>query len=166
MHGFEGSACARSLGLPLSKTPLWVARWLVGRGFVVLLMRYLGIVWGPGYPHEHDSGPFFPPIFQRGVRASLPFPAQLPGVPSHLNGVRRLHLQGDDLAVQLMDEDLHITALSNDQAQSRPLLNRVVRQREECSYVSSRLGRGSRKELSSRQQISDRSDLAAQTVPR
>ena len=49
-----------------------------------LLMRYLGIVWGPGYPREHDSGPFFPPIFQIGVRASLPFPAQLPGVPSQL----------------------------------------------------------------------------------
>ena len=39
---------------------------------VVLLMRCLGIVWGPGYPREHVWGPFFPPIFQRCVPASLP----------------------------------------------------------------------------------------------
>ena len=31
----------------------------------VLLMRYLGIVWGPG-PREHGSGPFFPLIFPEG----------------------------------------------------------------------------------------------------
>ena len=43
-------------------------------------MRHLGIVWSPGYPRGHDSGPFFPPILQRGEAASLPFPAQLPGV--------------------------------------------------------------------------------------
>ena len=34
----------------------------------ILLMRYLGIVWGPGYPRE-QVGPFFLPIFQRGARA-------------------------------------------------------------------------------------------------
>ena len=44
------------------------------------MSKYLGIVWSPGYPLGHDSGPFPPPIFQRGEAASLPFPAQLPGV--------------------------------------------------------------------------------------
>ena len=35
---------------------------------VVLLMRYLGIVWGPGYPRE-QVGAVLPPIFQGGARA-------------------------------------------------------------------------------------------------
>ena len=79
LHGFEGSVWVWNLGVPLSDLRLlWGS--IDGWGCVVLLMQYLGIVWGPGYPREHDSRPFFPPIFQRGARASLLFPAQLPGV--------------------------------------------------------------------------------------
>ena len=32
---------------------------------IVLLMRYLGIVWGPGYPREH-VGAVLPPNFSKG----------------------------------------------------------------------------------------------------
>ena len=32
---------------------------------VVLLIRYLGIVWGPGYPREQVGKPSPPPNFQR-----------------------------------------------------------------------------------------------------
>ena len=47
-------------------------------------MLYLGIVWGPGYARENDLGPLFPLIFQRVVRASLRFSAQLPGLTGTL----------------------------------------------------------------------------------
>ena len=52
LHGSEGSARARTLGVHLCSTyGCSVGLWLVG-WCVVLLMRYLGIVWGPGYPRE------------------------------------------------------------------------------------------------------------------
>merc|ERR1711928_311555 len=43
-----------------------------------------------------------------------------------LNGVRRLHLKGDGLASQGLDEDLHSTSETQDQMQSGLLLNVVV----------------------------------------
>ena len=53
LHGSEGSAWARTLGVHLCSTyDCSVGLWLVGWWCVVLLKRYLGIVWGPGYPHE------------------------------------------------------------------------------------------------------------------
>ena len=55
LHGSEGSARARTLGVHLCSTyGCSVGLWLVG-WCVVLLMRYLGIVWGPGYPRESES---------------------------------------------------------------------------------------------------------------
>ena len=41
---------------------------LIVAGALFLLMRYLGIVWGPGYPRE-QVGAVLPPTFQRGARA-------------------------------------------------------------------------------------------------
>ena len=56
LHGSEGSARARTLGVHLCSTyGCSVGLWLVG-WCVVLLMRYLGIVWGPGYPREGCIG--------------------------------------------------------------------------------------------------------------
>lgn len=56
--GFEGSAWARSLGVPLSDLRLLrgsIDGWREGGAwFYILLMRYLGIVWGPGYPRERE----------------------------------------------------------------------------------------------------------------
>jgi hypothetical protein len=43
-------------------------------------MRYLGIVWGPGYPRE-QVGAVLPPIFSKGRPGwSFQKPAQVPGV--------------------------------------------------------------------------------------
>ena len=44
-----------------------------------------------------------------------------------LNGVRRLNIEGDGLASQSLDEDLHATAKSEDQVKSGLLLDVVVR---------------------------------------
>merc|ERR1719210_51524 len=44
-----------------------------------------------------------------------------------LNGVRWLHLQGDGLASQGLDEDLHTSSQSQDQMQGGLLLDIVVR---------------------------------------
>ena len=65
LHGSEGSARARTLGVHLCSTyDCSVGLWLVG-WCVVLLMRYLGIVWGPGYPRE-QVGALRPPIVSKG----------------------------------------------------------------------------------------------------
>merc|ERR1712223_1653092 len=45
-----------------------------------------------------------------------------------LNGVRRLNLEGDGLASQSLDENLHATSETEDQMQGRLLLNVVVRE--------------------------------------
>ena len=44
-----------------------------------------------------------------------------------LDSVRGLHLEGDSLASQSLDEDLHTTAKTKDQVESRLLLDVVVR---------------------------------------
>merc|ERR1712077_52942 len=44
-----------------------------------------------------------------------------------LNGVRRLHLQGDGLPGQRLDEDLHTSSQSQDKMESALLLDVVVR---------------------------------------
>jgi len=44
-----------------------------------------------------------------------------------LNGVGRLNIEGDSLASEGLDEDLHTTSQSKDQVKSRLLLNIVVR---------------------------------------
>ena len=58
---------------------------VAGRFFLQWLVRcFIDAMFGHSFGargiHASRSGPFFPPIFQRGVRASLPFPAALPGV--------------------------------------------------------------------------------------
>ena len=66
-----------------SPTRLWEVRCFIG-WCVVLLMRYLGIVWGQGYPREQVVAvppPLSSPQNFRGVPGLfLPVPAHLPGV--------------------------------------------------------------------------------------
>ena len=45
-----------------------------------------------------------------------------------LNGVRRLHLQGDGLPGQCLDEDLHTSSQSQDKMEGGLLLDVVVRE--------------------------------------
>ena len=73
-HGSKGSALARTLGVHLCSTyDCSVGLWLVG-WCVVLLMRYLGIVWSQGYPRE--SGP------KHRKHAQLPGVVQLTSIES------------------------------------------------------------------------------------
>ena len=45
-----------------------------------------------------------------------------------VNGIRRLHLKGDRLASQGLDEDLHATAKTKDEVKGRLLLDIVIRE--------------------------------------
>ena len=56
-----GEGISARLGFPhIGKVVVFDCGWCV-----VLLMRYLGVVWGPGYPRKH-VGAVLPPNFSEG----------------------------------------------------------------------------------------------------